>query len=440
MFNKKFTRLFLFGVCLATLGGATVSFASSEAQDSSEIKQMLDELYAQKKNLEEKEKALSEQQDAVAQERQRLQFLLSKTETLLGNYRGMGYGAADEKTDAENAENVSDIEPASGNARPQARGKNEEVGVERRTKDQEKPEVPAVVVDEGGVLLPKGKVVLEPSLQYSRSSALRVNIDGYTIIPAINIGSFELSEVDRDIVTSALTARVGLTGRLELEAYVPFVWREDSTTRRPIGSGTNSDVTTVTDGYGIGDVEFAAHYQINEGKNNWPFFIGNMRFKSVTGEGPFDVPTDSSTGVQTEIPTGSGFYSLNPSVTMLFPSDPVVFFGNLGYVYNMERDYGGSTGKIDPGDSVSMGIGMGFSVNDRASYSLGYSHSTVFETEQNGQTLSNSDILQVGSMAFGYSYRLTDNVSASFNVSAGLTEDAPDVQTTLRIPIAFDFF
>lgn len=440
MFYTRFARLFLSGACLAMLGMPCVSYASSEVHNPSEIKQMLEDLHAQKQKLEEKEKELSAQQEAVVQERQRLQFLLSKTETLLGDYRGMGYGGAGEEKPLEDGESVSSVEPSSGDDRSQARGENEEVGVERKTEDQAKPDVPAVVVDEGGVLLPKGKVVLEPSLQYSRSSALRVNIDGYTIIPAINIGAFELSEVDRDIVTTALTARVGVTNRLEMEAYVPFVWREDSTTARPIGVGTSSNVTSTTDGYGIGDVELAAHYQINDGKNNWPFFIGNMRFKSVTGEGPFDVPTDSATGIQTEIPTGSGFYSLNPSVTALFPSDPVVFFGNLGYVYNMEHDYGGSTGKINPGDSISFGLGMGFSINDRASYSLGYSHSTVFETEQNGQTLSNSDILQVGSMAFGYSYRLTDNISASFNVNAGLTDDAPDVQTTFRVPISFDLF
>ena len=440
MLYPRFTRLLLSGVSLAILGVPVVSLASSEVQNSSEIKQILDDLHAQKQKLEKKEKELSAQQDAIAQEREHLQILLSKAETLLGNHPGMGYGAAGEKTDAENGENVSNVEPASGHDRTQTRGKNEKVGVERRTEDQEKPNVPAVVVDEGGVLLPKGKMVIEPSLQYSRSSALRVNIDGFTVIPAINIGSFELSEVDRDIITSAVTARVGLTNRLELEAYLPFVWREDSTTTRPIGLGSSSNITSTTDGYGIGDVELAAHYQINDGKNNWPFFIGNLRFKSATGEGPFDVSTDPTTGIQTEIPTGSGFYSINPSVTALFPSDPVVFFGNLGYVYNMERDYGGSTGKVNPGDSISFGLGMGFSVNDRASYSLGYSHSTVFETEQNGQTLSNSDILQVGSMAFGYSYRITDNISASFNVNAGLTDDAPDVQTTFRIPIKFDLF
>ena len=101
---------------------------------------------------------------------------------------------------------------------------------------------------------------------------------------------------------------------------------------------------------------------------------------------------------------------------------------------------GGGNGTIDPGDSITASLGMGFSINDETSFSLGYSHSVVTETTQNGNTLGNTDFLQVGTTTFGYSYQVNDRVGLNFNVATGVTDDAPDLQATLRVPIRFDLF
>ena len=105
----------------------------------------------------------------------------------------------------------------------------------------------------------------------------------------------------------------------------------------------------------------------------------------------------------------------------------------------MQRDFGGTVGEVDPGDSISGSFGMSMSLNDRASFSLGYSHSTVFETEQNGRSINNG-LLQVGTFDLGYAYQLSSRYSLNFNVSAGLTEDAPDARVGFRVPIKFDVF
>ena len=83
---------------------------------------------------------------------------------------------------------------------------------------------------------------------------------------------------------------------------------------------------------------------------------------------------------------------------------------------------------------------MSLSLNDRASFSVGYSHNSVFETEVNGQKIRNSTMLQVGTLDIGYSYGFTDWMSFNVNVSAGLTEDAPDSRVTFRVPMTFDAF
>lgn len=449
---KPCLKLLLVSACASCLVNmhAKQSYATTRAQEDkpvsrAELESLMKELRLQKEALAKKEKELEEQKEFLDFKLMQLDQTLGKAETLLGDYRGTGgappvriQGAETNYSigfgEFETAEDYEDIAAMRG------RGTQQEVGSERKSESKKKPEVPVVAVDQGGVLLPKGHAVLEPSLQYSRTSALRVAVEGFTVIPAINVGLFDISEIDRDIFTTAITGRLGLTNRLEVEAFIPYLWREDSTIGRPIGVGTATDVLSTVDGAGIGDVELALHYQINDGNEGWPYFIWNLRYKSTTGEGPFDVAVDSGTGLQTETPTGSGFHTIQPSVTMLYPTDPAVFFMNLGYAFNLEEDFGGTTGEIDPGDSISTGIGMGFSINDKTSFSLGYSHSAVFETKQNGQTISNSDVLQVGSTSLGYSYQLTDRVGVNFNVATGVTDDAPDMQATLRVPIKLKLF
>ncbi len=429
MFKRRLKSCFLLSGLFVSLC-ANNSFAITEADTLAlhgKVETLLGELQLQKQALEQKEKELDEQKKLLDMKMAELNDTLGQAEELLGNYRAKGAISSPPKVYI--GERELSLERARG---------TQEVGTERKSESQKKPEVPAVAVDEGGVLLPRGQLIVEPSLQYSRTSALRVAVEGFTVVPAINVGLFDISEIDRDIVTAAMTGRFGLTDRLEVEAYVPYLWRNDSTIGRPIGVGSATDVLSDVDGYGLGDIELAAHYQINDGKEGWPYFIGNLRFKTTTGDGPFDVPTDAATGLQLEAPTGSGFYAIQPSVTMLYPTDPAVFFSNIGYVYNMEKDVGGSYGTIDPGDSINASLGMGFSINDKTSFSLGYSHSVVSKTKQNGAAYANSQILQVGSTTLGYSYQINDRVGVNFNVATGVTDDAPDMQATIRFPIKFD--
>ncbi len=98
-------------------------------------------------------------------------------------------------------------------------------------RDGRPPEV-APLFEQPGVLTPKGKYVLEPSLQYGYSSSNRVALVGYTIIPALLVGLIDVREVKRNTFTAAVSGRFGITNRFELEARVPYVYRSDSTVNR----------------------------------------------------------------------------------------------------------------------------------------------------------------------------------------------------------------
>jgi hypothetical protein len=308
----------------------------------------------------------------------------------------------------------------------------------------------AQIFEQPGVLTPKGKGVLEPSLQYSYSSSNRIALIGYTVIPAILIGVVDVREVKRNTVNATLTGRYGLTNRFEVEARLPYVYRADTSIGREILQGTATNNAFNASGSGIGDVEVTGRYQFNDGGLDKPYFVGSLRFKSRTGKDPFEVETSRNIlglrdGVQTSLPTGSGFYGLQPAITALFPSDPVVFFGTLSYLHSFSRSNvtrqtdGGpeDLGTVQPGGVIGFNFGMGLGLNEKSSFSIGYDHASVGRTKQNGVAAADSVRVQLGTLLLGYSYRLSSQRTLSVSLGAGLTRDTPDVSLTVRLPTSF---
>lgn len=326
---------------------------------------------------------------------------------------------------------------------PQAAAQAPRPTVGQAPQPESQPPAIAPITDAVNVLTPQGRFVLEPSMQYSHSSDSRVTVTGFTIIPALAVGLIDVRSVDRDFWTFALTGRYGVTPRLEIETKLPWVSRSDSTLARPISTPTAGDSEFHARGHGIGDVEVAARYQMSDRP---PFYIGYLRFKARTGDGPFDVAlTTPQAGVtiEDELPTGTGFYSLQPGFTVLLPSDPAVFFGGLSYIWNVKRDIdstdlnGVRIGEFDPGDGVNFNFGMGLSINDRASFSIGYDHSRFDKNKREGQLVQNTQVQQVGSILFGLAYRLSLRTNFNLTLSMGATRAAPDVQIGIRLPINF---
>jgi hypothetical protein len=299
----------------------------------------------------------------------------------------------------------------------------------------------AAIPEGMAVLSRQGRLSFDVSGDYTRSSSNRLVFRGIEIVPGIQIGVIEANEADRDTASANVSARFGVTDRLEVEVRAPYVYRSDTITTV---QQRDEAVTRTIDlkGRGIGDVEAAVRYQINRGERGRPILVAGLRVKSDTGEGPFDIDRDEF-GVATRLATGSGFWGVEPSVSMLFASDPAVIFANLSYFVHLARDVdmqegGVLVGRVDPGDSIGAAIGFGFAMNQKFSYSLGYRHNYIMPTTSvlNGGT-EESDELQVGSFLFGLSYRFNDRFSLNGNFEFGVTGDAPDMRFILRVPVAF---
>ncbi|MDZ7596657.1 MAG: transporter [Thiobacillus sp.] len=350
---------------------------------------------------------------------------------------------------AQPAQAATAAQPPTRVSQVDARATDRPVGQAPVREDTRPPEI-APLFEAPGVLSPRGRFTLEPSLQYSYSSSDRVSIVGYTIIPALVIGLIDVRSVQRTTVVAGLTARYGLTNRLEVEGRIPYVYRNDDTVSRPINLEPSSASKVFNaEGSGLGDVELAGRYQINMPKPGNPYFIGGLRLKARTGEDPFEVDYLAAAPglptLQTSLPTGSGFYSLQPSLSMIYPTDPAVFFGGINYQWNIKRDVNKSlkglptsfVGEVDPGDAIGINFGMGLGLNERSSFSIGYEHTWIGKTKTDGTVTEGTTSLQTASLLLGYSYRLNKQASLSLSVGAGLTNDSPDTQFTLRLPYTF---
>ena len=417
----------------------SVAFGAGPAQAQS-VDELAQQVKAMRKQLESQRARIDELERGVHSAR-RAQAPLPVGPDRLDATRGAGMGAANAAAPAGG--------PASA---PAARTGPAAVG---RAPESRTPEV-APIFEQPGVLTPRGKYVFEPAIQYGYSSSNRVALVGYTVIPALLIGLVDVREVKRNTTTASVTLRRGLSNRFEVEAKLPYVYRSDATVSREVFTGTAVERAFETSGHHLGDVELAARYQLNDGGVDKPFFIGGLRFKSRTGKDPFEVTTDctrrcvgenvTGSGLPLELPTGSGFYSLQPSLTWLFPSDPAVFFGSFSYLHNFKRSnvqrtvLGGEKeplGEVDPGGVFGFNFGMGLALNDKASFSIGYDHNSVDRTRQDGRTVPGSVRTQLGTLLIGYSYRLNDKKTFSVAVGAGLTRDTPDVTLMLRVPMSY---
>lgn len=324
------------------------------------------------------------------------------------------------------------------------------------------PEV-AQIFDQPGVLTPRRHLVVEPSLQFGYSANDRVALVGYTVIPALLIGLIDVRQVKAIGLTGALTARYGVSNRFELEARVPYVWNSTDTVSREILTGSAQDKVFKADGRGLGDIEVSARYQLNRGGADKPYYIAWLRYKSASGRDPFEVTTDcltrcvgntTGTGLPLQLPTGSGFQALQPGLTWLYPSDPVVFFGGVSWLHNFKRSNVSRTvlsgapegypqttrepiGEVAAGDIFGFNIGAGLALNEKAAISLGYDMSVVGKLQQNGKDAPGAVRTILGTLIVGGTYRISERTSLNVSLGVGVTRDTPDASLTVRVPTTF---
>ncbi|MBV8934808.1 MAG: hypothetical protein JO095_03260, partial [Alphaproteobacteria bacterium] len=62
----------------------------------------------------------------------------------------------------------------------------------------------------GGVLTPKGQIVIDPSIEYDYWSQNQLGVNGFQIIPGITFGNIFVTRFEQNITTAAATIRGGV--------------------------------------------------------------------------------------------------------------------------------------------------------------------------------------------------------------------------------------
>jgi hypothetical protein len=398
----------LLGLCISA-SPLSAAFATTNHDD--EIASLQRQIAAQQSMLDEERQLLTSQQHEIDELKAKL-----SGDAGLADLRGAGPASAP---------------PPSVEAVGEAPPREESVAKARV----------AAVPEAQGVLTPAGHFVFDPQIEYLNSADNRLVFRGFELIPGIQIGSIEASTVESNTVVATAALRYGITNRLEAEVRVPFLYRHDH--QEVVQQREQGIVRTLNqDGRGIGDAEFALRYQLNNPSGQHPIWVAELRAKSDTGKSPFGINYDEY-GVAEGLATGSGFWGVQPGISFLLPSDPVVLYGGASYLWQIPRDVNktvgtATIGHVHPGGAINASVGFGFALNPRFSFSLGYKHSYLFPTiTEISDTKQRSDHLQVGALTFGMAYRLTEHHTLNLGFAFGVTKDAPRLDFTIRMPLQF---
>ncbi|HTH96366.1 MAG TPA: transporter [Stellaceae bacterium] len=436
--------------------------ASAQAVTAKDFDELRTLLRRQQRQIDQQAQQLHEQSNELRAQTRQIQAQRRQLDQLQGHPNAQGRKRLAGSTGtAVVAAPVVSPSPQAATPQPSAEvvraqvAENPEVAREREREQQNRiAQTNTSLARTGGVLTQKGTLLIEPSLEYDYQSQRQAVVSGFTIIPGITFGNINITKTQQSTLTQAMTFRYGVTDRLELNVRVPFVYTTASTTTGNITQNAQP-ITVQSEGHSLGDVEFGGSYQINSGQQGWPIFVGNLRVKTITGRDPFSVPIYTINdpngaflqGIQKETPTGTGFYSVEPSMTVLYPSDPIILFGNLRYIHNIPRTVNvqSSTGdaptptSLHPGDGIGANFGLGFAFNEKASLSLSYEEVHVFNSSSNHVSIGGSSY-DLGTLNFGLGYQLTPKVSVNLSAGIGVTPDTPAAKILLSVPVHLPLF
>lgn len=125
---------------------------------------------------------------------------------------------------------------------------------------------------------------------------------------------------------------------------------------------------------------------------------------------------------------GTGHWNVGTTVTLVKTMDPVVFFGSLGYTATLE-DAG-----VNPGDEIPYSAGLGFSLNDRVSFSTTLSGRAVRRTSGPDPEQLGSGSADVNLLQFATTVQLMPGLFIEPFAAFGLTEESPDFIGGINVP------
>jgi hypothetical protein len=294
------------------------------------------------------------------------------------------------------------------------------------------------------------RLTIDTGLTYAHYDRKQLELNGFLALGAIFLGEINVDNVKADTLTWDTTARYSLTDRLQLDFNAPFLYRYSVYQ----ATGANNDSKQASEqnvsmNWAVGDVSSGIYYKWLTETADRPEVVFNGRIKVPTGSNPYGIkmvtaPDNSSLQTPARLASGNGLWTASTGVSVSKTLDPAVIFTSLNYFHNQKRHFGdisdqlGSMqpGEVDLGDAWQFGVGTAFALNEKMSLSLSYlqriQRQSRFRPDgSNWKNIVGSDA-DAAVLNLGGAYALSRHKSVVFNLGAGLTPDAPNVQIGLR--------
>lgn len=282
---------------------------------------------------------------------------------------------------------------------------------ESAEKDESSRALERALVREGGLVLPRGSVEVEPRLQYTYRGS-----EGLGIVTLNGAPQVTEQDVKRNEVEASIGIRVGLPFVAQAEVRLPFNWLHQN---RAVGGGQAESERTS----GVGDIELGLSKQLLTEAAARPSLLASVNWRIPTGRHKLG-----------RLSPGGGFHQLQGALTAVKRQDPLVFFGTFSYTAALERSREGVD--VDPGDAVGVKAGVLLAASPETSLRGNFEVSRVSRTRIGGTSVAGSDAT-VGVLELGLASLLTSSTLFDVLLGIGITPDAPDLRLRISLPIRF---
>ncbi len=264
------------------------------------------------------------------------------------------------------------------------------------------------LVQEGGLVLSPWGLELVPELSFAHS-------DG--AVPATAGAGVAPLAARSEVLTAALTYRVGLPLDVQAEVSVPFVLA------RVTPSG--DDPTAGVERAGIGDVRVGVTWHALRGREPLPDVLAGGFWKSRTGRTAFDDPS-------ARVPLGTGVEQFGGTLALVKAVDPLVLLARGTYAVSAPRWI--PQGWLEAGAELGASAGAVLAVSPEATLSFALEALRVRPHRLDGRTADRADRTSAV-LRIGIGSVTSRRGFLQVNLGIGLTSDVPQVEVGLAAPL-----
>jgi hypothetical protein len=291
------------------------------------------------------------------------------------------------------------------------------------------------LVQKGGLVVPPWGVELVPEVAFSHS-------DGSG--PAAAAAGAVAFPARSEVLTAALTLRLGLPLDIQGEVSVPFVFARLTPTVAS-GSPPQGAPAGPAEGSGVGDVRVGVTWHALRSREHLPDVLLGGFWKSRSGKTAFDDTT-------VEVPFGTGVEQFGGTLALVKAVDPLVLLATATYAVSAPRwipvpappaDDGSAPaapsfrpGWLEAGDEFGGSAGAVLAVSPEASLSFALEALHSRPLRVNGTTAFGSDRTSAV-FRIGVATLASRRSFFQVNLGIGLTSDVPQFEISLATPLQF---